>query len=63
MHVQRVENVRPMFLKFVKDAKVLYGVKNIGINFHLVTHMVQSTLDCGCAWTYSKFIPDSVNGV
>ena len=40
---------------------MLYGVENIGINFHLVTHMVQSTLDCGCAWTYSTFIPESVN--
>lgn len=32
-------------------------------NFHLTTHLVRATLNWGCIWSWSTFIPEWFNGV
>ena len=61
--VNLVQEVDFLFQHFVREAEVLYGHQNMRFNFHLITHLARATLNWGCIWSWSTFIPEWFNGV
>lgn len=61
--VNLVQDVDFLFQHFVREAEVLYGHQNMRFNFHLITHLARVTLNWGCIWSWSTFIPEWFNGV
>ena len=59
--VENVKKCESLFKKFVKKTETIYGVKQVGINVHFLTHLFQCVLDWGCLWSYSTFIPEWLN--
>ena len=60
--VARVKETDILFRHFVREGEILFGEKYVSFNWHLTTHIPQSSLDWGCSWTNSTFIPEGVNG-
>jgi len=60
--VENVKNVETLLKSFVLEAEELYGVEELGVNVHFLTHLAQAVLNWGCLWTTSTFIPEWFNG-
>ena len=61
--VDDVRKVERLFHQFVIDSETLYGIENIGINVHFLTHLPDCILKWGCLWATSAYIPEWFNGV
>lgn len=48
--------------KFVIQFEVLYGIKNVSFNVHLLTHLADSVKNWGPLWATSTFSFESFNG-
>lgn len=48
--------------KFVIQFEVLYGIKNVSFNVHLLTHLAASVKNWGPLWATSTFSFESFNG-
>ena len=57
-----VEKVDILFRDFVKEFELLYGIEDVRINVHFLTHLAQAVLNWGCLWATSTFIPEWFNG-
>jgi hypothetical protein len=60
--IENIKKCEALFKKFVKDTEKIYGVQQVGINIHFLTHLFQCVLDWECLWSYSTFIPEWLNG-
>lgn len=60
--VADIKKVDVLFKQFVREFEMLYGVEDVRINVHFLTHLPQSVLDWGCLWSSSTFIPEWFNG-
>ncbi|KAK9976617.1 hypothetical protein ABG768_021822 [Culter alburnus] len=48
--------------KFVIQFEMLYGIKNVSFNVHLLTHLAESVRNWGPLWATSTFSFESFNG-
>jgi hypothetical protein len=46
--VENLKKCEALFKKFVKDTVNIYGVEQVGINVHFLSHLFQCVLDWGC---------------
>lgn len=49
--------------QFLTQFPKLYGSNNEVFNVHLITHIIQSVVNCGPLWCYSTFSFENMNGV
>lgn len=60
--VADINKVDILFRHFVREFEFLYGIEDVRINIHFLTHLAKAVLDWGCLWSTSTFIPEWFNG-
>lgn len=58
--VEDVLKIEVLLKYFVIETEVLYGIEELGINIHFLTHLAQAVINWGCLWTTSTFIPNGL---
>ncbi|KAK3919910.1 Halomucin [Frankliniella fusca] len=59
---EQLNRAEVMLNEYVRDFHRLYGVRYMGMNVHLLLHLVDCVRDLGPLWVYSCFFFEDLNG-